>query len=356
LDVYPNKKKEIINQLPDRKKDWEQFVKTASDQMVLPAVFRVLDDHGITSQLPANLVKSLQYIYDLNLERNQKIIEHASSVQKILREKGIDCVFMKGTANLLDGLYAKSGDRIMYDIDILVHDKDMIPAVEIMLAKGYRSLKPFIPASYRSTMHFPILYREGYTAGIEIHRMPVQYLYIAKFSAEYALQDVETTQTGFHVFSLPKRAIHNFIHSQLMHGRHYYGNVYLRDLYDLFLLDQRTDIMQVFSTYGFFSKKVSAYLWLLQQLFKPEEERVTLSPGVSGFFIFRHKINLRWKRSRLRILHFVIMAGQKYLVLPIRMLWNSDARNYVFSRITNFRWYIEHVKAYQRMLKRKRIN
>lgn len=356
LDFFPGRRSWIIKRFPSSKKHWQQWVQTASNHMVLPATYLALKRHQLLDHLPMELNESLQYIYELNHERNQKIGKHAHTINQILKDKDITPLFMKGSANLLDKVYHDSGERMMYDIDILVEDQNMLPAVELLTGLGYKPQKPFIPSSYPSTMHYPIMYREGYTAGVEIHRIPVQYLYLKKFDTSGIWQTSRRSKDPSFdgkVMADDKKMIHNFIHSQLMHSRHYYGNVSLRDLYDILLLSRRDDPEKVFTQYDHFQQQAKTYLQLYHQVFGIEMSEQLQGFRGSRFFFFRHNMSLRAGKKKLAVLYFLVMFSQKYILLPFRTLWNRDARNYVFSRLTHAGWYGRHISAYRRMFSRK---
>jgi hypothetical protein len=47
----------------------------------------------------------MKHITDLNRERNQQIIEQAKEINELLLTNNIASIFLKGTGNLLEGLY-----------------------------------------------------------------------------------------------------------------------------------------------------------------------------------------------------------------------------------------------------------
>ena len=57
--------------------------------------------------------QALKEIYDLNRESNQQILRQIDDITAILNKENIQPVFLKGTANLLDGLYSDLGERMM---------------------------------------------------------------------------------------------------------------------------------------------------------------------------------------------------------------------------------------------------
>jgi hypothetical protein len=55
--------------------------------------------------LPTDLVAYMKHITDLNRERNQQIVEQAKEINELLLTNNITPIFLKGTGNLLEGLY-----------------------------------------------------------------------------------------------------------------------------------------------------------------------------------------------------------------------------------------------------------
>lgn len=352
LDIVPEGKDNVVEKLDSATINWEGFVKTGSDNLVLPAVYLKLKGTGLISFLPPELNEYLLEVLMLNRERNLKILHQAEYVKNLLLNKGIHAVFLKGTANLLDGLYKDKGERMLYDIDILVEKHKMIEAAAILRAAGFFTQKKFIPRSLESTMHYPILLRDDFVAGVEIHRLPVQYLYHTKFESVWTHQNKKPSsrEKGFWVMGHKERIIHNFLHAQLMHSGHYHGNVSLRDLYDLMLLGQKERLPEVFREYGYDRSKTTAYLKLMHKVFDLEMPH-ELGKNLRGnLFLWRHHKVLQLNSRNLKRYHLIFLILQKYVVLPGRVIWNKSARNYVWSRLTDKQWYRLHFKGMKRNL------
>ena len=50
----------------------------------------------------------------------------------MLLDNGVRPVFLKGTGNVLEGLYEDIGERMVGDIDFLIQQKDFLKAVDIL--------------------------------------------------------------------------------------------------------------------------------------------------------------------------------------------------------------------------------
>jgi hypothetical protein len=350
LDYHKDKIDETVKLLPSRTEDWQKWVQLGSKHLVLQSLYLSLKRNQVLSFLPNDLISDLEYLYQLNVERNNSLLSQAKNVRDLLTSHDIDCVFMKGTGNLFDGLYFDIGERMIYDIDILVNDEMMLKAAQLLLDNGYKTQKRFNEKAYPSTMHYPILLNEDCVAGVEIHRLPVQYHYLKAFNQERIFLSKKRSEQidGFWVMSNGDKIIHNFMHSQLMHNGHYHADVSLRDLYDLLLLSGIEDVVKVLSEFKSYKKESRAYLDLFFKVFDLPQPNTLKKTHTSRFFMARHKMTLTLSLRRLAIYHFIITAFIKYFALPIRTLFDKNARNYVFARLSNRHWYKEHLESYFR--------
>jgi hypothetical protein len=353
LTRFPERTAGIPPLFPKEKNGWNRIVKTGSDNLILPSFYLALEKNNLLEHLPEDLVIYLKEIFSLNQERNEKILAESRSINRELKEEGISCVFMKGVANIMDNLYHDDGERMLYDIDILVEEEKMVAAAQMLENNGYKSVKEFNPHALSSTMHYPLLVKDGNPAGVEIHRMPTQYLYTKLLSVAdvFSEQMSSTRFPEIMVMSNRHKVMHNFIHAQLMHNGHYHAGVSIRNLYDLLLLGQRDDLLKTFAGLKRFPKQSFAYLKLMNKVFATDETRNTLRSGLTvKFFLWRHRQVLRMGGKTLHNYHLGLMILQKYLILPVRTLWNPLARNYVFSRLFDRNWYGRHFYAMKRRI------
>jgi hypothetical protein len=330
--------------------NWNGFVRLGSDHLVLPALYLCLRRKGLLHLLPDGLNDYLKDILALNRERNEAIIRQLGYIRNLLHPHGISFLVMKGVGNLLDSLYEDRGERMVYDIDLLTEKGKMVAAARILEENGFFTQKPFHPSALESTMHYPVLLREDFNAGVEIHASPVQFLYESAFSSVDTLfSSARKTRDGFLVMDYPDRMVHNFIHSQLMHSGHYHASVSLRDLFDLQLLAQKVDPIDVFDKWGHYPEATRGYLKLMYTTAGVRLPGKLSSTGRGNNFLKRHQITLKLSGRMLRYYHVAFSILQKYTVLPARVLWNKKARNYVFSRLLDRSWYKRHFAGIKRM-------
>ena len=105
ISLEEKNRDEIENVLKTTDIDWDAVVKVSTGHYVFPALYCNLKRANFLHYLPQELVNYMQYITNLNRERNKKIITQARELNTLLLENKITPIFLKGTGNLLAGIY-----------------------------------------------------------------------------------------------------------------------------------------------------------------------------------------------------------------------------------------------------------
>jgi len=102
-------------------------------------------------------------IYTLNRTRNEQILLQMKEIKATLNASGISPIYLKGTGNLIDGIYSDKGERIIGDIDFLVSDKDYLAAAELFKNEGYVICFPdTMNSDSKRHHHYPRLWKSVY--------------------------------------------------------------------------------------------------------------------------------------------------------------------------------------------------
>ena len=149
--------------------DWDTVVKVSTAHHVFPALFCNFKRVDFLKFLPADLVEYMIHITDLNRNRNKQIIAQAKDLNTLLLANNIKPIFLKGTGNLLEGLYEDIAERMVGDIDFLFSETDSYSAIEILRSDGYTNPKELIN-TYPEHRHFPRLIKQENIAAAEIHK------------------------------------------------------------------------------------------------------------------------------------------------------------------------------------------
>lgn len=260
-----------------KKINWHLLLRIADNNLVLPQVYSAFNNLKLLKSLPSDVAKELTEIYNLNNEKNLKILVQVEEITKLLNNHGIEPIFLKGVGNLIDGLYSSPGYRYIGDIDILVSNEEFLRVVQIMQsAAGYKTRSEFFKFNERglySMKHYPRLNHPDYLADVEIHKLMANPPFHDRFTYQTVQETLKKPKAfpgRYYVLSDGHKAIHNFIHSQLNDRAYFRANPSMRQMHDLILLSLRTDILQSFIQFGYYTNRANNYIALSQYVFKSE--------------------------------------------------------------------------------------
>tara|TARA_Y100001954_G_C15829663_1_gene614579 strand:+ start:14975 stop:16045 length:1071 start_codon:yes stop_codon:yes gene_type:complete len=155
---------------------WDRLVHLGSNQLVLPAIYQGLKRKKLESYAPKDLVYYLREIKDLNQNRNYDILKQINFLSDIFKRNQIDYVFLKGAAMLIKKPYDSINERMVGDIDILVSEKQVFRAQQLLLNEGFEaelsnefSFTKGVFSDYHSK-HLKRISHPSYIAAVEIHR------------------------------------------------------------------------------------------------------------------------------------------------------------------------------------------
>ena len=266
---------------------WEDLVWMGSSHFILPALFTAFHRNNLLHQLPPDLAEYLEEIYQLNLARNRSIIRQAKEITHLFYEAGIQTVFLKGVAYLLQDLYPETGDRVMTDIDILIHPDHLRQAADILYKNGYSHPQEFAGDDFGKHHHLPGFEKPGEVALVELHHTALAGPYgkLLKNDEIFSnLTKIESLHAS--VMSVKHQLILSFVHDQLVDDDFKYRSALIKGLYDFYLLTS-TDMAApaTIPNAGFSRRKFNAYCYLVAEAFK----RPILTDAEAGRTAKRYK-------------------------------------------------------------------
>ncbi|MGF1556526.1 nucleotidyltransferase family protein [Paucihalobacter sp.] len=116
---------------------WEQLVYHSSKHLLLPTIYKRLQEKALLGLLPADLIQYLEEIHGINHNRNLQILKQIKTIHQILADAHITHVFVKGAAILIKGLKNQSLERMVGDIDVLVERSSLHTAFKLLQDNGY---------------------------------------------------------------------------------------------------------------------------------------------------------------------------------------------------------------------------
>ena len=268
ISLEEKNRQEIEKQLKSTFVDWDAVVKVSTAHYVFPALYCNLKRTDFLQYLPHELVSFMEHITDLNRERNDQIITQAKELNSLLLDNNITPIFLKGTGNLLAGLYEDIGERMVGDIDFIFSKKDYLKVITILREFGYaengRTLKYYYPDVYR---HYRRLHKENNIAAVEIHK---DFLNIKKYKIEFnyifAGKDSQVIN-GFKVLSYANKLNLSIIADQINDGGFYYKRMALRNAYDVFLLSKKTSAKDALNSLNKLTNPLNCFLAACYEVF-----------------------------------------------------------------------------------------
>lgn len=342
INLEVKNKQAIEAQLSAGLIDWDAVVKLSTAHFVFPALYLNLQRADFLHYLPEDLVVYMAHITDLNRKRNTQIIAQAEELNTLLLEKGITPVFLKGTGNLQEGLYADIGERMIGDIDFIVAQSDFFKAADILQAVGYL---------HKSTLkrdfhwHYPALTHPDKIATVEVHQKILkddfqQKLGITLFS------EVQITAPNIQVLSNTNKVLATTLPKIINDNLYHTKKISLRNAYDLLLLSKRIPLDKIMIPHTATHKKWLNYISCLQLLF----------PNCTSILVTENQETKSYQKSyekllegntlelrKIKILDICVRNMNRLLILK-QVFTNEAYRKFVFKRI--FQW-----ELYKNLLK-----
>lgn len=252
----------IENALKTKDIDWEAIVKVSTAHYVFPALYCNLKKANFLDYLPEDLVAYMQHITDLNRERNQQIIAQSHEINTLLLAHNIAPIFLKGTGNLLEGLYDDSAERMVGDIDFLVAKDQYQKTVDILIKDNYHK-ESGKDHDMTFHWHYPPLLKENKIASVEVHKDILRETHSYIFNYNIVLKN--TVYKKPFVFEATKDKILNTLLPKIINDNLYHSKRFsLRTMYDTYLLFLEKDNIQLDALDKKLSKKITNVLACIQ--------------------------------------------------------------------------------------------
>jgi len=338
ISLEEKNRKEIEKELKSENIDWEVVVKVSTAHLVFPALYCNLKRVHFLAYLPSDLVEYMKYITDLNRKRNQQIIEQAKEVNQLLLENNITPIFLKGTGNLLEGLYEDIAERMVGDIDFIFSKSDYPKAIEILTTNSYSKVHK-TTYDYPQFKHYPRLKKKNRIAAVEIHKE----LLIEKFAHEFNYGIIKNdcqVINNVTVMSYDDQFSLSIIAKQINDDGLHYKNIALRNAYDVFLLSKKTIVKDAFSKFNTLKNPLNCFLAICHITFGQVNSLEYVRNVKTDKYVkifnenilnpSKAEVNNRKKAKKLLF--------RNRLSLIYKSFFDSQHRTYVFKKLSDKSW------------------
>ena len=341
ISLEAKNRQEIEKQLKSKSTDWDAVVKVSTAHYVFPALYCNLKRADFLQYLPQELVSFMEHITDINRERNKQIISQAQELNSLLLDNKIKPIFLKGTGNLLAGVYEDIGERMVGDIDFIFSKKDYPKVITVLREFGYSDVGKY-EYHFPSKKHYRRLQKENNIAAVEIHQELLLEKYANEFNYSFVEKDSQVVN-GVTVLSYANKLNLSIIANQINDSGSYYKTMPLRNAYDVFLLSKKTNAKEAVNTLDKLMHPLNCFLAACYEVFNKvdslEYNKTTKTASYLSVF------NSQFINSRkTKIYHKIIKS---YLFIKFRLnilikaILYKDCRVWLIKRLTDKNRYKE---------------
>lgn len=346
------KNKNLIEEdLKSNKVNWDSVVKLSTSHFVFPALYCNLKKACFLHYLPKDLVEYMKHITGLNKERNQQIITQAKEVNNLLLKNNVTPIFLKGTGNLLEGLYDDVAERMVGDIDLIIKNSDVEKADQILRKHLYYSDSILL----KNHRHLPRLIHKDKIGAIEIHK----HIVIEKYRKDFnfnILSENSIVKNNIVIPSYKNQLNTAIIAKQINDSGQYYKNISLRNAYDVFLLSKKTNAKNAFDTLEKLKTPLNCFLAICYEVFnKPKSlEYIKNSETESYLKVFYNHLTNDNSRKNHQNKTKRKLFVKKRLQIVSKSIIDKNHRNWLIKRLTDKDW--QEKKLIQYKLKKPKPN
>ena len=131
--------KEIANLLQGTI-DWQSLLRMAYEHKIAALVLRNLDAVAVTA-MPQNIRKELKQQIQIDIQGNLALTKELLDLLRLFEKQEILAIPYKGPV-LASSVYHDLAIRSFGDIDILVHERDIVRAMNVLVSCGYEIIRP----------------------------------------------------------------------------------------------------------------------------------------------------------------------------------------------------------------------
>jgi hypothetical protein len=331
-------KQEIEKQLKSTTIDWDNIVKVSTAHFVFPALYCNLKRVDYLKYLPQDLVSYMEYITNINRGRNQQIIAQSKELNTLLLTNNITPIFLKGTGNLLVGLYEDLAERMVGDIDFIFSKEDYPKAITILREFGYSDVSMY-KYHFPEHKHYRRLQKENNIAAIEIHKELLIEKYANEFNYSFVEKDSQVTN-DVTVLSYANKLNLSIIANQINDSGFYYKTMALRNAYDVFLLSKKTNAKAAVNTLDKLSDPLNCFLAACYEVFNKVEslEYNNTKKAASFLSVFNSQFTNRktTKRRHKRIKSYLFIKSRVNIIY--KAIIYKEYRVWLFNLLTDKNW------------------
>lgn len=336
ISLDDKNKESVEKHLKSKNIDWDSVVKVSTNHLVFTALYCNLHRCNLLHYLPKDLVIYMKHIANLNRARNKKIIMEARELNNLLLAKCIKPIFLKGTANLLAGIYEDIAERMVGDIDFIFSEEDYPKAITVLRDFGFSEAGKYY-YHFPAERHHRKLQKENNIASIEIHS---EILRMGKYRKEFNYSFVEKDAqviNNVKALSYANKLNLSIIANQINEDGFYYKTMSLRNAYDVFLFSKKTNAKDAVNTLDKLTNPLNCFLAACYEVFNEVESLQYNKTKMTASYLnifnsqFTNQLSTKIRHKRIQTYLFLKLR----LEILINVIINKDSRIWFIKRLTD---------------------
>ena len=332
ISLEEKNRQEIEKQLKSTSIDWDNIVKVSTSHYVFPALYCNFKKADFLKYLPADLVDYMKYITNLNRDRNTQILQEAQGLNSLLLANNITPIFLKGTGNLLEGLYEDIGERMVGDIDFLFSEKDFFKGIDIIKNDNYTKTEGQLDY-FPGFRHYSRLVKQENIAAVEIHKEVTIEKYRGEFNYKIISEDAQQIN-DFLVLSFENQLSLSIIASQINDSGFDLKKISLRNAYDVFLLSKKVDTKKTILKFTKLKSPLNCFIANCNLVFGDLESLGYFKTKEAENYLKAFNKSLYKSKSKLKINFKMITINlNRRIGIVFKSVLNSENRKWLLNRI-----------------------
>jgi len=162
--------KKSIKNMDPKDVDWDYLIQLSFHHRVMPLLYRSLNSSGKT-EVPDEFMEKLRHRYLSNTTENIYLTGELLKILDLLEGQDILAVPFKGPV-LAHYLYGNIALRQFFDLDVLIHRKDILKARKLLLANRYQDTMHLNDGQFMAfarTYAQNVFWSHDYRVNLELH-------------------------------------------------------------------------------------------------------------------------------------------------------------------------------------------
>ena len=343
-------KKIVESRIKNQTVDWELVTKISTKHYVLCALYCNFKRNKLLKYIPDDMVNYMSYITNLNKKRNFKILQQVGDINRLLISHDVNPIFIKGSGNIIEGLYLNISERMIGDIDFICSKENYEKSINLLKENGY-SLVSNEKNIFPEFKHYHRMIKKDGVAAVEIHKELTIEKYCDEFNYNIIKDNIQNINK-IRVLGFEDQFYLSIMSNQIDDNGFEYKYLALKNAYDAFLLSKKFKTDELFLIFKKLKNPLNCFLTVANYSFGKIRRIPYIKTAETDKYLSRFLSlisNKKMRESNYKIRSKIIYI-KMVLNFIFRAFYIKENRLYLQKRVFNKNWFVEKLN---KILKKK---